>query len=142
MVKTCVRRGLLGCDRVATRRGVAAAALLWTCSFAAFAAAGLAPWIELPVRFYVPVLAAMLVAAAANAARDGGLLASVPLATAPAAGYYASLAVFHLGGPIRPSLVDAVGLSLLFGVPVGVVGYLLGSGVAGARRRLDGTASV
>ncbi|UIP00513.1 hypothetical protein Hbl1158_03890 [Halobaculum sp. CBA1158] len=136
MAEIDVRRGLLGRDRAATSRAIVAAALLWTCSFAAFAAAGLTPWIDLPVRFHVPVLAAMLVAAAANAVRDGGLLASALLATAPAAGYYASLAVVRLSGPVRPSLADAIGLSLLLGVPVGIVGYLFGRGMARIGSRL------
>ncbi|SHG43278.1 hypothetical protein [Halobaculum gomorrense] len=125
------RRVFLGRDAAASRRTSAGAAVLWAVSFGGFAAAGAFEWVTLPVRFYFPMLATMLLASAANAVRNDGLLASVALATAPAAGYYASLALFELSGPVRLSLVEAGGLSLLIGVPVGVVGYLVGRGAVG-----------
>ena len=81
----------------------------------------------------------MLLAGATAADDDAGLLASLALATAPAAGYYLSLSAFDLGGPVRTSLVDAAGLSLLFGIPVGAVGYLAGRTVVAAGRRLGGS---
>lgn len=132
------RRVLFGRDAATSRLAVAVAVVLWAVSFAGFAAAGLRQGVTLPVRFYLPVLATMLLASGVNAARNDGLLTSVALATAPVAGYYASLAVFELSGPVRPSLADAVGLSLLVGVPVGVIGYLVGRGGVGLRSRLYG----
>ncbi|PSQ07839.1 hypothetical protein BRC97_02570 [Halobacteriales archaeon QS_6_71_20] len=138
MVEIDLRRVALGGDTVATRRALAGAVLLWLASLAAFAAAGLVPGVDLPVRFYLPVLAVMLLAGAMAAAADAGLLVSLGLATAPATGYYLSLSAFDPGGPVRTSLVDAAGLSLLFGVPVGAVGYLAGRTVVVAGRRLGG----
>lgn len=136
-VATDPRRVFLGRDAGASRLASAVAAVLWMVSFAGFAAAGRFEVVTLPVRFYIPVLATMLLASAANAACNDGIIPSVALSTAPAAGYYASLALFELSGPVRPSLADAVGMSLLFGVPVGVVGYLVGRGVLGLASRLQ-----
>ena len=105
--------GLMGLVGGVTRLGysvpVSGFWLLWT---AAFVAVGLP---------------------AVQAYRNGGLLVSVVLGLPVPLAFYLVLTGFDLVYPSE-SLLWGVGTALSFGIPAGLLGYLLG---AGARRLLD-----
>ncbi len=76
----------------------------------------------------VVVAVALAALAAANAYRNGGLLVSVALAVVPLFGFALSGNV--MGFFNEPTPLEYVGLAaalaLFYGVPIGVVGYLVG----------------
>jgi hypothetical protein len=62
-----------------------------------------------------------------QASHNDGLLVNVALGPFMALGFSLALTVFDLASP-RPDLFEALGASLSFGVPAGVLGFGTGAG--------------
>jgi hypothetical protein len=126
MVEISVNRLIAGDDRMTSRRYSRVAVVLTVLFFGAFVFVSQIEWFTLPVRWYLGVIAVMLIFAGLQAYSNRSLLVSVLLAVGPALGYYLSLSLFRLGGPSPSSVPEAFGLALLFGLLIGVVGYVVG----------------
>lgn len=77
-------------------------------------------------QFYILLASVMLLASAIGGFFDSGLILSVALAVAPPLGFFESRAVFNLVGPVQPTLVTAFGQALMYGVPIGLLGFVVG----------------
>jgi hypothetical protein len=87
-----------------------------------------------PFGFMLPaLLTAAFLPAAVGAYLNDGLFVSVALASGPTLGFYLPLALFDLAYP-SSTLLWGLGSGVGYGVVVGVVGFLVGSGA----RRLVG----
>lgn len=73
---------------------------------------------------------------AVQAYQNEGLLVSISLGLFMALGFYLPLTVFNLASP-GPDLLGAVGSSLLFGVPAGLLGFSIGVGLDRLRDHLN-----
>ena len=126
MVEISVTRLVAGDDRPTSTLYSGVAVALAVLFFGGFVLVGQIDWVTLPVRWYLGVVAVMLIFSGFQAYSNRGLLISVILAVAPAIGYYLSLSLFGMSGPSHPSVPEAFGLALLFGLPIGVTGYAIG----------------
>ncbi len=128
MVSIDSRRFLVGARRELSAVYAGVALGVGLLSFVLFATLP-ALRIVLPVDFHLYLLSIMLLAASIQAYLNRGFLVSVLLAVTPALGYFEAISVFRLAGPVHLSVLGAVGSSLLFGVPAGAIGFLVGSGL-------------
>ena len=86
---------------------------------------------SVPIEVYWLMLATTLLMVgvpAVQAYRNGGLLVSWVLGTAIPFALYADLLPYHLGGGIGAPQ-GGVRAALLYGIPAGTLGFLLGTGV-------------
>lgn len=72
---------------------------------------------------------------AVQAYQNDGILVSIALGLFVALGFYIPLTVFDLAYPSE-DLLWGLGASLMYGVPVGVLGFAMGAGANRLRERL------
>jgi hypothetical protein len=96
--------------------------------FTVWEIANLGAFIVTGLLFYISMLVLMLGVSALHAFRNDGLFGTLALAVAPLVGFYEARTILKLVGPVRPSVLEAFGIALLFGIPVGIVGLFLGTG--------------
>ena len=75
--------------------------------------------------YYLLLIATGAGLAGGHAYQNRGLITCIVIASMPWLGHFLSFALFELAYP-RPTVVTAFGSALLFGMPIGVVSYLLG----------------
>ena len=136
MLQNNVRSAIVGESRHMTVMNAGIAILIGVLSFIFFSATPILN-ITLPVNFYIGVLAVMFIAAIIQSYLNIGFLVSIFLAVTPALGYFAAISVFRLGGPVHTTLLEAIGLSLMFGIPVGVLGFIIGGSLKLLKNRIS-----
>jgi hypothetical protein len=100
----------------------------WVVLIAGWEIANLGEFILTGMSFYLTMLGLMLGVSALHAYWNSGFPVTLALAAAPLVGFFEVRTILELVGPVRPTILEALGNALLFGIPVGIVGFLLGTG--------------